>query len=65
MDNSNKLAKISDISGVKKRRIVDSFGLNEPPLKAPKQSSSDETKEKEKDYNVNQNKGINIFKIDE
>ncbi|CAG2233613.1 ANK [Mytilus edulis] len=56
MDNSNKLAKISDISGVKKRRIVDSFGLNEPPLKAPKQSSSDETKEKEKDYNVNQNK---------
>ncbi|VDI43137.1 Hypothetical predicted protein [Mytilus galloprovincialis] len=56
MDNSNKLAKISDISGVKKRRIVDSFGLNEPPLKAPKQSSSDETKEKEKDYNVNEKK---------
>ncbi|XP_063401146.1 uncharacterized protein LOC134685371 isoform X2 [Mytilus trossulus] len=54
MDNSNKVGNISDISGVKKRRIVHCLGRNEPPKKAPNQSS--ETNEKETNDNVNQNK---------
>lgn len=60
MDNSNKLAKMSDFSGVKKRRIVHSYGLNAPPIKAPEQSSSAETDGKERNDYVNQNKGMII-----
>ncbi|XP_063401148.1 serine/threonine-protein phosphatase 6 regulatory ankyrin repeat subunit B-like [Mytilus trossulus] len=50
MDNSNKLAKMSDFSR------VHSYGLNVPPMKAPEQSSSAETNEKERNDYVNQNK---------
>ncbi|CAC5378570.1 ANK [Mytilus coruscus] len=55
-DNSIKFAKMSDILGVQKRRIVHSVGLNEPPKKAPDQLPSPETKMKENNDNVNQNK---------